>query len=87
MRLRAAMCGIAVARTQMRFFHITSIYASFTQLKICDATKKEIADNLEKTSSKSGSSRDNFDQLHGDSCLSCLVVLEVELVNDLTGIL
>jgi hypothetical protein len=87
LRPRAAMCGITAVGTHNEVIHITSINASFTQLKIWHATKKQIADNLEKTSSECGGSRDDFDQLHGDSSLSCLVVLEVELVNDLTGIL
>jgi len=87
LRPRTVMCGITVVGTHIEAVHITSINASFTQLKIWHATKKQIADNLEQTSSECGGSRDDFDQLHGDSCLSCLVVLKVELINDLLGIL
>ena len=37
--------------------------------------------------SKSRGTRNNFDQLHGNSCLSSLVVLEGQLVEDLTSVL
>ena len=44
-------------------------------------------DGREESSSKGGGSRDDLDQLHGDSRLSGLIVLKVEFDDDLSCIL